>query len=248
MYLSYGTFTVSIPVTVNRVEYDLSSLEISDFSVTYNGRFNSFDKTFPDVIGLDGIPLKLSVRGGGEDVGKYDVSIDFESASRDYYTPDTRVITMTVEPYPAEVIWENLSFTYDGKSKIPTAYFIDVFGNKIYPEAIGAATNAGSDYSARVIYNNSNYLLTGNETKYEIKRADYNFNDVKWSLDSFVYDGNSKSISFSGLPNGVRVLSYTNDKATDAGKYTVTATLGFEEGNYDAPKTLTHTWEITPAK
>ncbi len=246
IFLSFGGLTISVPVTVNRVEYDLASLEISDFSVTYNGKFNSYEAPFPDVVGLDGIPLRVKVNGGGLGVGKYDVSIDFETASTDYYTPDTRVITMTVEPYCTEVVWESLSFVYDGKSKVPTARFIDVFGNKIYPEAIGSATNAGSDYTAKVVFNDPNYKLSNTETKYEIKKADYDFKDVKWSKDAFVYDGSSKSISVSGLPSGVRVVSYTGDKATDAGKYTVMATLAWEETNYNAPNMLTHTWEISP--
>ena len=248
VFLSYGGLTVSLPITVNRVEYDLSSLEISDFSVTYNGRFNSFITPLPDVVGLDGIALKVKVRGGGESVGKYDVSIDFESESSDYYIPDTRVITMTVEAYRAEIVWENLSFVYDGKSKLPRAHFIDVFGNKIYPEAIGSATNAGADYSARVIWSDPNYVLDGAQTKYEIKKADYDFSDVVWSCDSFVYDGSSKSISVSGLPDGVTVVSYRADKATDAGKYTAAAKLAWDETNYNAPSTLTHTWEISPAQ
>lgn len=247
-FLSYGGLTVSIPVTVNRIKYDLSSIEIRDFSVIYNGKYNSFEAPFPDVVGLDGIPLRVRVNGGGAGVGKYDVSIDFETASSDYYIPDSRVVTMTVEPYRAEVVWENLSFVYDGKSKIPTAHFIDVFGNKIYPTVTGSSTNAGASYSARVLFTDPNYLLTNTETRYVIKKADYNFGEVRWSRDSFVYDGGRKSISVSGLPSGVRVVSYLNDKATNAGKYTVTARLSWEEENYNAPDALTHTWEITPAQ
>lgn len=248
VFLSYGGVSVSVPVTVNRIEYDLSPLEISDFKVTYNGRYNSFEPSFSDVVGLDGYPLLLKVRGGGEGVGVYDISIDFESESSDYYVPDSRVVTMTVEPYRATVIWDNLSFTYDGKSKLPTAYFLDVFGNKITPVTVGSAISAGTDYKARVVFNDPNYALENTEALFEIKKANYDFSNIKWSRDSFVYDGSRKSISVSGLPSGVRVVSYVGDRAVNAGKYTVTARLSWEENNYNAPESLTHTWEISPAR
>ena len=248
VFLSYGGVSVSVPVTVNRVEYDLSPLELSDFSVVYNGSFNTVSLPFPDIVGLDGIPLSVKVRGGGESVGSYDISIDFESTSVDYYLPEERVITLTVTPFCAEVVWDNLSFVYDGKTKSPKAYFFDVFGNKISPATVGSAVGAGADYQARVIFNDPNYTLTNTETDFEIKKADYDFSGVKWSADSFVYDGSGKSISVSGLPGGVRVVSYLGDRATNVGKYTVTAKLAWEEANYNAPNALTHTWEILPAR
>ena len=246
--LLFGDKSVQMPVTVNRVAYDLSALDLDDYSVCYNGNQQGYSKPIPAIVGLDGIPLMITASGGGTGVGSYDVSIDFETVSRDYILPETRVITMQITPATAEIVWGDVSFVYDGKSKIPTAYYLDVNGNRIYPKVIGAAINAGGGYTARVIADDSNYSFTNTEINYEIKKADYDFSGVIWSNDSFVYDGSIKSISASGLPLGVSIIGYSSDRGIDAGTYTVTATLRWDETNYNTPSPLTHTWEIMQAE
>lgn len=245
--LYYGGARTSIPVTVNRIAYDLSVLDLNSFSVTYNGKYQSYSKMLPTIIGQDGIPLIMSAVGGSVNAGSYDIKLDFYTESLDYILPDTRVVTMTILPYRPEVVWSELSFTYDGRSKLPEAYYYDVNGNKIYPTVSGAAINAGS-YTAFASVNDSNYLLSGAEVNYEIKKADYDFSGVKWSDDSFVYTGGKKSISATGLPEGVSIIGYTGDRAIGAGKYTAVASLSWDERNYNPPPELSHQWEILPAE
>jgi len=245
--LSYGGKSLSLPVTVNRIAYDLTVLELSSFSVTYNGSYQSYGELLPSIVGLDGIPLIMTAAGGSVNAGQYDISIDFFTESRDYLTPESRVVTMTVKPFEAEIVWEGLSFIYDGKSKAPSAYFTNVSGDKVYLPVSGAATNAGDGYVARVSATDPNYLFSGDSVKFDIKKADYDFSGVVWSLDSFTYDGRKKSISASGLPVGVSITGYSGDRATDAGKYTATASLSWDTKNYNSPPPLTHSWEILPA-
>lgn len=245
--LSYGGRSVYLPVTVNRVAYDLSTLALSGFSTTYNGAFQSYDKPFTQIVGLDGIPIVVNTSGGGINVGVYDISIDFYTDSLDYLLPESRVINMTIEPAPAEIVWEGTSFVYDGKSKSPTAYYIDVSGNRVYPAVSGAATNAGSGYIARVTVNDLNYEFSNTSTSYEIRKADYDFSSVVWSNDSFTYDGTKKSISASGFPYGVSVVGYTGDRGSEAGAYKAIAMLKWDELNYNTPPVITHSWEIKKA-
>ncbi len=244
---SFGGARTTVPVTVNRISYDLSVLDLSSFSVTYNGKYQSYSQMLPTVMGQDGIPLVMSAVGGSVDAGSYDIRIDFHTESKDYITPDTRVVTMTILPYTPELVWEDVSFTYDGKSKLPQAYYYDVNGNKQYPTVTGAAINAGV-YTARATVTDPNYLIQNPEASYEIKKATYDFSGVKWSEDSFVYDGGKKSISASGLPSGVKIIGYTGDRAVNAGKYTATASLSWDKVNYNTPEELSHTWEILPAR
>ncbi len=245
--LSYGGKSISLPVTVNRIAYDLSELAVSGFSTVYNGKYQSYASMIPRVIGLDGIPLVIDAKGGGVNAGEYDISIDFSTESVDYLLPESRVITMTVAPATAQIVWSELSFTYDGRSKSPIAYYTDVNGAKVYPTVTGAATNAGTGYVARATVNDPNYKFLSTSVSYEIKKADYDFSGVVWSKDSFTYDGGKKSISASGLPAGVSVIGYTGDRGTDAGMYTAVAMLSWDERNYNAPASLTHTWEILKA-
>lgn len=245
--ISYGGKSISLPVTVNRIAYDLSALQLSGFSTVYNGEYQSYASLIPRIVGLDGIALTVNAVGGGVNAGEYDISIDFSTESRDYLLPESRVITMTVEPATADIVWSDLSFTYDGRSKAPTAYYTDVNGARVYPTVIGAATNAGTGYTARANVYDTNYRFTNTSVGFEIKKADYDFSGVVWSKDSFTYDGSKKSISLSGLPAGVSITGYTGDRGSDAGIYTAVAMLSWDERNYNAPAPLTHSWEIKKA-
>ena len=245
--LSYGGKGVVLPVTVNRISYDLSALLLEDISVTYNGKYQSYGEMLPDIIGLDGIPLIMSAVGGSINTGTYDIKIDFFSESRDYVVPDTRIISMKILPLEVKLFWSDSTFVYDGKSKLPEAYYYDVSGKKIYPTVTGASINAGK-YTAVAVVGDSNYKLIGESQGYEIKKADYDFSSVVWSKDSFIYDGSKKSITVSGLPDGVSVIGYSSDRATNAGIYTVTASLSYDEKNYNAPTELSHIWEIKKAE
>ena len=245
--LSYGGKSITIPVTVNRISYDLSALNFEGITSVYNGVYQSYNRSVAQIVGLDGIPLTVKISGGGVNAGVYDISIDFSTESSDYLTPESRVVPMIIEPANAEIIWESLSFVYDGKRKLPTAYYVDVNGARVYPTVNGGATNAGTGYFARVTANDPNYTFTNTSVNYEIRKADYDFSGVSWSRDSFTYDGSKKSISATGLPSGVSIIGYSGDRGSEAGIYTATAILKWDENNYNPPPTLTHTWEIKKA-
>ena len=245
--LSYGGKSLYLPITVNRIAYDLSALALEDFSVTYNGKYQTYNSPLTQIVGLDGIALSVNFSGGGTNVGIYDVKVDFHTESIDYFAPESRVIGMTIEPKYAQVVWEGSSFVYDGKSKSPTAYFTDVNGSKVYLAVSGASINAGSGYIARATTNDLNYEFSNTSTSYEIRKADIDLSAVSWSKDSFVYDGSKKSVSASGLPSGVSIIGYSGDIAEDAGIYTATAMLRWDENNYNPPPVLTHIWEIKKA-
>ena len=245
--LSYGGKSISLPVTVNRIAYDLSALAMGEFTTVYNGKYQSYDSLIPNIVGLDGIPLQIKATGGGVNAGRYDISIDFSTASKDYVIPESRVLSMTITPAAAGIVWENLSFVYDGKSKAPLAFYTDVNGARVYPGVTGAATNAGTGYTATVASNDPNYTFSNSSVNYEIKKADYDLSAVVWSKDSFVYDGTKKSISATGLPAGISVIGYTGERGTDAGRYTAEAILSWDERNYNQPDPLTHSWEIAKA-
>lgn len=245
--LSYGGKSVYLPVTVNRIPYDLSSLDLNSFSVAYNGAHQGYNKITPQIVGLDGLPLKVDASGGGVNVGVYDIKLDFHTDSKDYFVPESRVVSMTVEPASAKIVWDELSFVYDGKSKCPVGYYVDVNGAKVYPTVSGAAINAGTEYIARVTPSDSNYSFSNTSVSYEIRKADYDFSKVVWSKDVFTYDGSTKSISALGLPAGVSIIGYSGDRGVNAGIYNVTAMLKWDESNYNTPPTLTHSWEIKKA-
>ena len=235
-----------LPVTVNPISYPTDTA-ISDITLTYNGEYQSYTAALPTIMGLDGIPLTVKANGGGTSVGEYEIYIDFHTESKNYLTPESRVVRMTIEPMETAVIWRELSFVYDGKSKIPTAEFVDAQGKVRALSVLGGATNAGV-YTARVGMTDPNYRFISASCDYEIKKADYDMSSVLWNGTSFVYDGSKRSVTLTGLPKGVSVVSYQGDVASDAGKYTATATLAWDSANYNAPILASHSWEILPAE
>lgn len=243
--LIYSGRSVALPITVERIAYDLSALAPANFTVEYNGRSQSYTSALPQIVGLDGIPLNISIVGGGSGVGSYSVTLDFSTESPDYLTPDSRTVTMTVLPAVTEILWSDTSFVYDGRSKLPTAYYTDVSGAIIYPTVYGAATEAGVGYIATASVSDPNYNFKNMSCTFEIKKADYDFSRTEWSDSLFSYDGSEKRVYLTGLPDGVSIVGYKNDRARDVGSYTATATLSWDTKNYNAPDLLSHEWEIT---
>ena len=67
--LSFGGKSITMPITVNRISYDLSILDLEAYSLIYNGSFQGYNKALPSIVGLDGIPLSITTSGGGTNVG-----------------------------------------------------------------------------------------------------------------------------------------------------------------------------------
>ncbi len=72
-----------------------------------------------------------------------------------------------------------------------------------------------------------------------VSRADYDMSALRWEGVDTVYDGNAKNATLTGLPQGVTVVEYIGNGAINAGVYTVSAVLKYDEINYNAPETPT---------
>ena len=68
-----------------------------------------------------------------------------------------------------------------------------------------------------------------------VNKGYYDFSSVFWQGTEHIYDGEIKSAYLEGLPEGVQVLSYELNSATDAGYYKLSAVLDFDSENYHAP-------------
>lgn len=245
--LSFGGASVTLPLTVTRAVYDLSSLVLGATTVIYDAGFHTLEYTLPAVIGLDGIPLTVTATGGGVDVGEYAVRLVFDSESLDYDIPDSITEKLTILPVSREILWQNTEFVYDGTLKTPTAAYIDVYGVMRFLPVAGGEVNAGVGYLATAVSDTVNYTFSGLFYSYDIRRADYDMSGVYWSSDSFVYDADEHSVTLLGLPDGVRVVGYTDATAICAGEYSATAALLYDTVNYNPPDAPTHKWRILRA-
>ena len=240
-----GAFTL-LRTTVLRANYDLSGISFPDVSATYTAALISPTCVGTPPTGLDGIPLVATVTGGGTEAGKYTLTMTFSTASDNYNCPDPITATLTVLPYPATVTWSGLTSVYDGTSKLPEAYYLDVHGRKVALSPSGAHTFAGS-YTATVTTHDPNYTLTNPTAIFEILKADYDMSGAVWQGGGEAYDGSEKGVILTGLPDGVTVIGYVNSTAINAGVYTATAALSYDTANYNPPIAPTFTWRIIKA-
>lgn len=112
-----------------------------------------------------------------------------------------------------------------------------------------AKTNAGN-YTASVEFNydtvNYNEPTFAN-LNWTISKASYDMSNVQWDYNNpFVYDGNEKEILIVGLPQGVTVSQYQNNKKIEAGTYTASAVLNYDTTNYNAISVDDCVWRIIP--
>ena len=141
--------------------------------------------------------------------------------------------------------FSNISYEYDGTEKeivisgqLPNGAVIQYTNNK--------ATNAGT-YSAKVVISCEGYKTITLEAKLTISKLNYDMSNVKWNYEkAFTYDGTVKEVIVTGLPQGVTVKSYKNNKATDVGNYTASVEFNYDTVNHNAPSIANLNWKIKP--
>ncbi len=244
--VSYLDRSIAVPINVKKAEYDLSGIDFSDSYVLYDGIRKSIEYKGILPVGLDGIPLECTVIGGGINAGDYMVTLSFSTKSKNYSIPPSLTANLSILPYESNVVFLDREFVYDGTLKCPRAYYTDIYGRKIDLSVSGAHSLAG-EYEAVCTSDDNNYKLIGSSTIYTIKKATYNFDNVSWGDTDYVYDGTEKKVEISGLPIGVSVIGYSDNKAVNAGVYTAKVSLAYDERNYNPPKELSYTWTVRKA-
>lgn len=247
VYISYEDMRLLLPLEVKKREYDLSGITFSPLTCIYSGNWQRIELSHEMPIGLDGLPLKATIQGAGRDVGVYNVSLTFNTDSRDYAVPEPQNARLEILPFSLQVEWDSTEFTYDGAPKIPRAYAIDERGERIELSVQGEGLYASESYIAHAIAPSDNYTLSGALTSYKIKRADYDVSDVRWIYSDFVYDGAEKSVSILGLPDGITLLGYEGNSASGAGAYRAEAIFSYDVRNYNPPIIPALNWEIAKA-
>ena len=144
------------------------------------------------------------------------------------------------------ISFSSQSYTYDGEEKeilisgeLPTDVSVEYQNNK--------GTNANT-YNATAVLSGEGYNTLTLQATLTINKATYDMSNAKWNYSSpFTYDGSSRSVQLSGLPNGVTVSSYSGNVKTNAGNYTASATFNYDTTNYNAPSVSPCQWVINKA-
>ncbi len=143
--------------------------------------------------------------------------------------PDPNLLEITGVSFASQ------AFDYDGKEKSIVAENI--------PDGVSASYHMNKGTNAGVY--NATVTLSADGYNTKVLNATLTINKIEitgvvFEYESFKYDGEEKSITATNIPSGV-TATYSNNKATEAGKYTATVTL--TGANY-IEKTLSAEFEI----
>ena len=144
-----------------------------------------------------------------------------------------------------DITFENQIVDYDGQEheiilsgNLPDGVSIVYENNK--------GTNAGV-YNAKATISMKGYKQLILYAKLTINKLNYDMSNVHWDYNSpFKYDGDEKEILIVGLPQGVTVSQYQNNKKVEAGTYTASAVLNYDTINYNPVSIDDCIWKIKP--
>ncbi|SFS46515.1 T9SS type B sorting domain-containing protein [Sphingobacterium wenxiniae] len=210
-----NAFLAATPVTqalhINKA--DFAGITFDDKTVTYDGSAHS--------IFVSNAPTDATViytNNNQINAGTYTVMATVSQAN---YNDLPLTAELTIEKADfAGITFNDATVTYDGSAhsiavaNTPTGATITYVGN--------AQINAGT-YTVRATVSQANYNDLVLTAELEITKA--MLTDIALRNNSFVYDGNAKSLEISGiLPTGVQVI-YTGNNQVNAGMYTVVAEI-----------------------
>ena len=142
-------------------------------------------------------------------------------------------------------------FTYDGTEK--EVKLVGSVDKVTFNLSGHKGTNAGS-YEAKVsatLVDAENYELSGQiaPLTWVINKAKVDVSGLTWNYSqAFNYDGNEKEVKLNTNLTTI-VITYQNNKATNAGTYTAQATIAPANTNYEVSGTVaTCEWVINKAK
>lgn len=150
----------------------------------------------------------------------------------------------TIGKAVANVYYENVAFTYNGKEQSPTVTAEGINNVAVEITISGKATNAGN-HTLRLSSKNSNYTLDTTSISYTIDKAEAS---VIWGAATvFTYSGSNQAptASITNLANPSSTIRLTVSGAkTDVGTYTATAST--TNTNYTLVGDLTTEFTINP--
>ena len=183
-------------------------------------------------------------------MGEHDIHVNYTSKL-------TTTMKINVVRHEFDDIYRLDGYTcvYDGKPhKVEINYELPE-GTKIeYPYG-NTFTNAG-EYTVEAVISKAGYVSRKLSTKLIIEKATIDISEVKLEDQSYVYDGEVKTIEATGIPQGIKVEYelWNQDKtvrlnnAVNAGIYKVVAKFTSSDENYNQSSVKEATLTITKSK
>lgn len=204
---------------------------------------------------LEGVPETLNVTYSGNsasDAGCYTAHAEFEPKDPSNYNnasiKDCKWRINKADYDMSGARWEgSFDSVYDGTEK---SVYIAGLPEGVTPVYRGNSAVSAGKYSAAADFefDSANYHTPKMKgCRWHIDKAVYDMSGVEWQgTDGSTYDGSTKTVSLTGLPEGIEPV-YSGNTATDAGEYEASVRLNYDADNYEKPSFGGCTWSIAPA-
>lgn len=243
---NFAGLETELEFVVEKADYDISGITWSNTAVEYTGQPQSpVAGNLP--AGLDGITLGYEV-GSATNAGTYTLTVTFSTSSPNYYVPASTTVEFVISRLAVSADWCEDDFTYTGydQSGSVTATYTDVFGNEHELEVTLTSADefinvnaSGYTFTATFMAGDAasvNYLLGNATAVFHIRAAQVRINinpgggtygGVITPATATVVgaEGVAVSITYSGTANDGTVYSNSTAVPTQAGSYTVRATI-----------------------
>ena len=217
-------------------------LSWSNTSFTYDGKSHAPTATATGLIGSD--TCTVTVTGAQTNAGSHTATAASLS-NANYALPTANTKSFTISKKTVGLSWANTSFTYDGKSHVPTATATGLVGSDVCTVTVtGAQTSAGSYTATASTLSNANYALpTANTKAFSIGKKTVG---LTWANTSFTYDGNSHvpTATATALIGSDACTVTVTGAQTNAGSHTATAS-SLSNANYALPTAKTQAFNIS---
>ena len=222
------TATKKATLTVTKADIDMSGISFADKTVKYSGSSNSITVTgkLPDGVSVSYVDNMLQGVGSVEATAVFSVA---GSAAANYNVPEPMTATLTVTKGTIDVSsikFENKVAVYNGRP-----ITLEIGGNvsliNLGIQSLRYENNTLSETgeitaTVHFVVNTALYEQPAPKTA-KLKVVDCS--NVEWDYwNAILYDGTEKEVLLKGLPEGVTAV-YSNNKKTEEGIYTATATL-----------------------
>lgn len=205
-YPQDGTFNVKVTVSSNKTS--LTSYDYVEEKLVVNKRplhinwtvptsedmvYNGNEKVLTyqvkdgDLINGDKLTNYLNVKDvKNTNAGSYTAVLALTGSINEKYVIEAGAKqSYTIAPLHVETQWTSGDFTYDGNTHNATATAQGIGGYNVPIKLSEAKINAG-EHTATATSANTNYVLTNNTYKFEIKQKPVT---VSWSSSNITYDG-----------------------------------------------------------
>ena len=250
------TFSV-LPYTIAAPEWG------SEMSFVYDGE-EHLPSASVQGVGQDG-ELTLEITGTARNAGNYTATVKLSGEHADNYTITDPDVEFVITPRPVTAVWENATFTYDGRIQYPRVQSVTgtVVGEETVPLAgityRGTADCVGAgEHTVQALLASDNYMFAQEQTKEFtiLQRAlTVNAKDAQKEYDGRSYTFTTSDISVEGLADtDVLQQVITAVKASGEGatavhagitEFTLQLVSGSKVGNYKISGDLTAELNIT---